>query len=344
MSINVTNTNIGCYSGCLTSSAILVTGASEDCHDGSIMQEFLLKMGALVLLALISSVCYHYSGWIHNKWCVVVEWWRLLLKVEGSVSQPTVTGNTVIKPDFNSNSNDNDTTSNTDSKADTDSSNNNNSILFITIAKFMFVLFITFYTNNWWSKGSPNNSNAIVESCSNKHPNNCNSYCNDVTIMVLNMTDDDTYLDFGSTPAEIFITPHQSTSSYCIAELYGSCAYDYWMVFKLVPLLMHMLISCLQLYFWWLVGDFNPQRKQYDTILHYIYPDIYSSVTNTTSKLLISSTSTSTSSTPAPPVQHPHNPQYRELFMVLERPEHTYCNIFSFLEIIIAIYVWAELG
>ena len=36
LSIDVAETKIKCYSGCLTSSNIIITGANNDCHDGNI--------------------------------------------------------------------------------------------------------------------------------------------------------------------------------------------------------------------------------------------------------------------------------------------------------------------
>jgi hypothetical protein len=59
-SIDVQDTNIRCYSGCLTSSAVLVTGASPNCHDGSIMHEFLVVVGVVLFLSIIFSLAYRF--------------------------------------------------------------------------------------------------------------------------------------------------------------------------------------------------------------------------------------------------------------------------------------------
>ena len=50
ISVDVDGTAIHCYAGCLTSSAVSVTGASSDCHDGRIIQQF---MEALVLFLML---------------------------------------------------------------------------------------------------------------------------------------------------------------------------------------------------------------------------------------------------------------------------------------------------
>jgi len=57
-SIDVEGTDIKCYSGCLTSSAVLVTGASPDCHNGSILREFLIFGAVAVSLILMFSLAY----------------------------------------------------------------------------------------------------------------------------------------------------------------------------------------------------------------------------------------------------------------------------------------------
>jgi len=52
ITIDVSSTDIVCYSGCLTSAAVLVTGASGQCHDGSIMREFVTVLCAVLLTGI----------------------------------------------------------------------------------------------------------------------------------------------------------------------------------------------------------------------------------------------------------------------------------------------------
>jgi len=61
LELDVSDTDIQCYSGCLTSSSVFVTGASDDCHNGSIMQRFLIVLGIGFGLVLTSTV-------VHRHW------------------------------------------------------------------------------------------------------------------------------------------------------------------------------------------------------------------------------------------------------------------------------------
>lgn len=60
MNIDVTDTAISCYSGCLTSSEILITGASDDCHNGSIMKQFIIICGFGCVVVLVSTCSMRY--------------------------------------------------------------------------------------------------------------------------------------------------------------------------------------------------------------------------------------------------------------------------------------------
>ena len=42
ISIDVDGSGIGCYSGCLTSAHVLITGASSDCHNNSQLRLFIV--------------------------------------------------------------------------------------------------------------------------------------------------------------------------------------------------------------------------------------------------------------------------------------------------------------
>ena len=58
MNLDVSNTAIECYSGCLTSSSLEITGASNTCHNGSIMTRFMIVVGVILGLVLVSAVGY----------------------------------------------------------------------------------------------------------------------------------------------------------------------------------------------------------------------------------------------------------------------------------------------
>ena len=67
LELDVTDTKIQCYSGCLTSSNVVVTGASDDCHDGSIMQRFLIVLGVGLVIVLSSTVIYRYLAALNSN-------------------------------------------------------------------------------------------------------------------------------------------------------------------------------------------------------------------------------------------------------------------------------------
>ena len=62
LSLNVDNTGIQCYSGCLTSAKIIIHGASATCPNGSILRDFLVIVGVLVGLSMCAALCYAFPG------------------------------------------------------------------------------------------------------------------------------------------------------------------------------------------------------------------------------------------------------------------------------------------
>ncbi len=61
--IDVTNTSIDCYGGCLKTANVVVKGASSDCPDGSIMYHFLLITVSMLILMLLLSTLYCYQAY-----------------------------------------------------------------------------------------------------------------------------------------------------------------------------------------------------------------------------------------------------------------------------------------
>ena len=59
--LDVADTNIHCYSGCLTSARIIVAGASNVCPNGSIMELFVIAIAVCFLLSLTAALWYKYS-------------------------------------------------------------------------------------------------------------------------------------------------------------------------------------------------------------------------------------------------------------------------------------------
>ena len=58
VSIDVSDSSIHCYSGCLTSSPVQIIGASDDCHDGSQMRRFICACGVFCAATLLCT-CAH---------------------------------------------------------------------------------------------------------------------------------------------------------------------------------------------------------------------------------------------------------------------------------------------
>jgi len=61
MALDVAGTSIECYGGCLTSSHLRITGASSQCHSGRLMQQFLVAVGLILLVATVFSIIYRFG-------------------------------------------------------------------------------------------------------------------------------------------------------------------------------------------------------------------------------------------------------------------------------------------
>ncbi len=285
--IDVSNTGINCYSGCLTSSDVFIVGASPQCHDGSIMERFGIIVGITLLVSISFSIAYY------RKFALTTTIISLTLSPAFSFFDW-----------FGSNT----------------SSFNYLGVLRcpdlipLTFAKLIVALLSSLYITKWWRF---RDGNQLVQSCSNP-TGSCYSFCGDVHINSINITTDDSveyinqYLQ-----VETVVTPHPDIHDYCIANLRGECAYQYWLIFKLVPIVFHVLGFFLQCLTWWYYKDFVPQQKQYDIVITYCYPDV-SDEGGTTEKI-----------------------DYKEMFRELtKRPID---SIFAVLEAMTIIYVWGEL-
>ena len=109
--------------------------------------------------------------------------------------------------------------------------------------------------DDWWTYGSSSSdirNNEIIESCSNTDAANCFSFCpGNIEIITTSVTDD------------YFGEQRDTVLSHCIANLPGSCGYRYWLIFKLVPLLIHVFVLFLQCWCLYVYAEFTPQAIQY---------------------------------------------------------------------------------
>ena len=69
LSIDVSNTNIHCYSGCLTSANITIHGASSFCPNGSIMKQFIIISISCLFILLLGTISYKNNNSMTNNGC-----------------------------------------------------------------------------------------------------------------------------------------------------------------------------------------------------------------------------------------------------------------------------------
>ena len=92
--IDVSDTDIKCYTGCLTSSSILITGALPACHNGSVLRTFIAVVCIFLILILISSIIYkcahtYYHSCMNvllSPFAICVNWISLLIISASSTS------------------------------------------------------------------------------------------------------------------------------------------------------------------------------------------------------------------------------------------------------------------
>lgn len=60
ISIDVTDTGIHCYEGCLTAAEIFISGAESECHNGHIMRAFYIVTGVVVGIAITVTIAFAY--------------------------------------------------------------------------------------------------------------------------------------------------------------------------------------------------------------------------------------------------------------------------------------------
>ena len=188
----------------------------------------------------------------------------------------------------------------------------NSAVVAISCLKVALIIFISMALDDWWTYGSDSSdsrNNEIVESCSNTDENQCYSFCpGNIEIIDIRVTDD-------------LAGIHYSLYPYCIANLPGSCAYKYWLIFRLVPLLAQVFVLLLQCWCLYKYKEFTPQEVQYGVISQYLFPIYDINVTDGDVNCPTMSFST----------------MYSRL---VDRPLY---SVFAFMELAIAVYVWGEL-
>lgn len=347
-SVDVSNSGIDCYSGCLTSSQVLIFGATEDCHNGTIMLHFLF-LSSIALFVVVMSTCLYngYSSlpgsWMNNMYvylskvstcsCLGFGGRQSDMHQSDSQSPPhPSSGNESMSHQPRSHYR-------SDSMFQVDlrslMKRFDNSVVWISFVKFFFVVAISLSFSNWWTYGGGtgiSRNNDIVETCSNPVAGNCFSFCGYPVVVDVNVVDDDFVIEYSDFPPHLTATPRTSLAAqYCIANLLGYCAYDYWLIFKLIPLLLHLLQFLLQCLTWWHYKDFTPQQKQYNIVIKYMYPEVNLTDVRTDPDICVSNDLSPISGN-----------SIMAMIKELQRPP--FYSIFAFIEMITTVYVWGELA
>jgi len=308
VSIDVRGTAIGCYSGCLTSSHVVLMGASPECHDGSIIEQFIIISGVCFGIAVVCTAMYRSYGW----------WFPLLPSfcVHGQTLSDTEGGGCFGAGGADA----------VCSKVDNRSKSG--TIFAMTLGKFIFGVVISLMLTDWWTysggSGLPRND-VVLASCSNPTVGNCFSFCGDVDVIYVNITDDDVTVEYHDGITLSQKNDHTQSSSYCTATLPGYCGYQFWLNFKMLPIVLQLLQVLLQVILWrYGSSDFpsTPQKAQYDLILEQMYPQMHNQI-----DLNLSPDTTFASRV--------------ALLRRLVTP--LFPTLFWFLELVTVLFVWGEL-
>lgn len=195
----------------------------------------------------------------------------------------------------------------------------------ISMVKLILVVTISLGFSSWWMYNSPKYADTVVESCSNPNVGDCYSFCdNSTTVVSLTLSDDDILFD--DAYKEIQRIKHDLEQEYCIANMDGVCAYNYWMIFKLAPVLLHTLQFAMQCAAWYYFENFTPQEHTFEIILAHQYPHMQRPVA-------------SISSGTAPMIKGGSS----VMSMIVELVNPPFFSIFAFIEMLTSLYVWGEL-
>jgi hypothetical protein len=149
------------------------------------------------------------------------------------------------------------------------------------------------------------------------------------------INDDDFEFDDVYVPPRLNVHTRSTESDYCIAELTENCAYQYWLIFKLVPLMLHALQFVMQCVMWWVFKDFTPQQKQYDILLTVLYPEVHGQKGSLSSMVAVSSLFSDRGMDTGK--------QITRLGLVRQLATPPFYSVFSFIEMLTVVYVWGEL-
>jgi len=298
-----------------------VEGALPDCHDGAIMLQFLIIAGSFLGVVVVFSV-YRVYGWKPRTAASTVKTgsgagaWRAITNGISWLGDICVPSKSV------------------GSGTGTDVPGRISTTVFgIAVMKFLLGVAIALHNSNWWTYSGGrevSRNDAVLASCSNPTAGDCYAFCGDVIVIPVDIPGDDLVIsDVGFHDVAKSVL-HFQNSSYCVATLPGYCGYEFWLDFKLLPLLLQFLGLALQVVLWKFgSGDFagTPQRAQYNSILDELYPQL--------------------SLSGADRQENPSNRTLAAIWaaradLVRRLSTPVFPCIFWFLELVTVVYVWGE--
>jgi hypothetical protein len=191
-----------------------------------------------------------------------------------------------------------------------------------SICKLCLSTIISMTLTDWWTYGDKDVNSRVLGSCSNTNVDACHSFCHDTFVVAVTIEHDDFVIDddlFGRPVVHRGENPY--TESYCVANFKEDCAYRYWMMFRLVPIFLHIIGFLLQFVMWWYYSNFTPQQEQFNCIIAYWFPEVV--LTDTVQAEEV-----------------PVRDFGALLRRLVKRPSD---SIFSFLNVITILFVWTEL-
>ena len=335
MFLDVSNTKVECYSGCLTTARIIIKGASNWCPDGSIMKFFGITVGIFGVVALIVTL-YHVRR-VKSPSSTKISFFQECYALFGySVIISNLDFSFIVKYDDIFICYDYVFCLIYRIKSRIGSLAQQNGVMVVlSFVKLVCIILLSLFQNNWWSYGGDRNikrNHEVVESCSS--PTHCFSFCPGYITNFTAYIHDDTLNN-------IF------NKSYCSANLPGYCGYEYWLIFKLVPLLVHFLVLIMQCCCLFLYKSFTPQTVQYGIICKYLIVDLESGNEENFDKVDIivepaRGEERFNSDNHYVQIELETKPE-SFLSMLEQLVEHPLYSIFPFLEFATAVYVWGEL-
>ena len=218
-------------------------------------------------------------------------------------------------------------------------------VVVIATAKLLVVIMASMSLNDWWKFHGAEFNNDAVSSCASTDQTTCHTFCDtDPSLTLVTVNDD-------------YSRSHYTTSGYCSITLTQSCAYTFWMVFRLVPIVLHviqLLLQCICLYKY---RHFVPQQIQFDLIAERMLGlglgirmgniDEESMVHKAQGNVVCSDSSDNSTNATVSNPDTKTSPETENVIgvkaLIVELCDPPVFSIFAFIELVTVLYVWTEL-